>query len=84
MTWLRSKTSAHTRRAYRKEAERFLLWAVVQKNKPLSSMTLEDCLEYRDFLLNPTPADRWCGACLRVIESCLSQKPRIQNAGLFC
>ena len=62
MTWLRSKTSAHTRRAYRKEAERFLLWAVVQKNKPLSSMTLEDCLEYRDFLLNPTPADRWCGA----------------------
>ena len=45
MTWLRSKTSPHTRRAYRKEAERFLLWAIVQKNKPLSSMTLEDCLE---------------------------------------
>ena len=61
MVWLRSKTSAHTRRAYRKEAERFLLWAIVQKNKPLSSMTLEDCLEYRDFLLNPTPVDRWCG-----------------------
>ena len=61
MAWLRSKTSAHTRRAYRKEAERFLLWAIVQKNKPLSSMTLEDCLEYRDFLLNPTPVDRWCG-----------------------
>ena len=61
MTWLRSKTSPHTRRAYRKEAERFLLWAIVQKNKPLSSMTLEDCLEYRDFLLNPSPADRWCG-----------------------
>lgn len=52
---------SHTQRAYRKEAERFILWAIVQHKKPLSSMTLDDCEAYRTFLANPTPADRWCG-----------------------
>ncbi len=59
MAWL--QTLSHTQRAYRKEAERFMLWAIVQHGKPLSSMTLEDCEAYRAFLANPTPADRWCG-----------------------
>lgn len=53
--------ASHTQRAYLKEAERFLLWAVVQRQKPLSSMTLEDCTAYRDFLANPQPAALWCG-----------------------
>jgi site-specific recombinase XerD len=52
---------SNTQRAYRKEAERFLLWAIVQHQKPLSSMTLDDCCAYRAFLASPTPADRWCG-----------------------
>ena len=46
---------SHTQRAYLKEAERFMLWAIVQHKKPLSSMTLEDCEAYRDFLADPTP-----------------------------
>lgn len=50
---------SHTQRAYRKEAERFLLWAILERGKPLSSMTTEDCAAYRDFLANP-PLD-WCG-----------------------
>ncbi|TWG87956.1 site-specific recombinase XerD [Cupriavidus gilardii J11] len=49
---------SHTQRAYRKEAERFLLWAILVRGKPLSSMSHEDCAAYRDFLANP-PAD-WC------------------------
>lgn len=52
---------SHTQRAYRKEAERFLLWAIVQKGKPLSSMNHEDCIEYRNFLADPQPRSRWCG-----------------------
>jgi site-specific recombinase XerD len=52
---------SHTQRAYLKEAERFLLWAIVQRQKPLSSMTLEDCTAYRDFLADPQPAAQWCG-----------------------
>lgn len=52
---------SHTQRAYLKEAERFLLWAIVQRQKPLSSMTLEDCTAYRNFLTDPQPAALWCG-----------------------
>jgi site-specific recombinase XerD len=59
LDWLR--TLSHTQRAYLKEAERFLLWAVVQRQKPLSSMTLDDCTAYRDFLAVPQPAAVWCG-----------------------
>lgn len=51
---------SHTQRAYRKEAERFLLWAVVERRKPLSSMTTEDCIAYRDFVTDPQPRARWC------------------------
>ena len=46
---------------YRKEAERFLLWAITHKGKALSSMSNEDCIEYRDFLADPQPRSRWCG-----------------------
>lgn len=52
---------SHTQRAYRKEAERFLLWAVIERRKPLSSMTTEDCVAYREFLADPQPRARWCG-----------------------
>lgn len=59
LDWLQSLSN--TQRAYRKEAERFLLWAIVHKGKALSSMTNEDCIEYRDFLADPQPKSRWCG-----------------------
>ena len=49
--WLnKCKPGGHTVRSYRKEAERFVLWAVVEKGKPVSSLTVEDCIDYRDFL----------------------------------
>lgn len=44
---------------YRKEAERLLLWAVLQHGKPLSSLTHEDLLLYERFLADPQPAWRW-------------------------
>ena len=59
--WLKTKRDTNTtRRNCRKEAERFLLWAIVQKQKPISSMSTEDCIEYREFLGNPQPVERWC------------------------
>lgn len=63
LDWLQSLS--HTQRAYRKEAERFLLWAIVQRGRALSSMTNEDCIAYRDFLADPQPRSRWCGARCR-------------------
>jgi len=59
MDWLQALSN--TQRAYRKEAERFLLWAITHKGKALSSMSNEDCIEYRDFLADPQPRRRWCG-----------------------
>ena len=59
LNWL--KALSNTQRAYRKEAERFLLWAIMHKGKALSSMSNEDCTLYRDFLADPQPRSRWCG-----------------------
>ena len=53
--------SPQTLRNYRKEAERLLLWALLERDKPLSSLTREDCLLYETFLADPQPRDRWCG-----------------------
>jgi integrase/recombinase XerD len=44
---------------YRKEAERLLLWSTLQLGKPLSSLTHEDLLAFRAFLMDPQPATRW-------------------------
>lgn len=58
----RGARSEATRRAYRREAERLLLWAIVVKGKPLSSLNTPDCAEYLDFFLrDPQPAERWIG-----------------------
>lgn len=47
-----------TLRAYRKEAERFYLWCLLERGKPLSSVDSVDCAAYRDFLRHPPPG--WC------------------------
>lgn len=58
--WLRLRLAgSHTWRAYRKEAERFLLWAVLHRRKALSSLDGDDCVAYRDFLAKPGP--EWTG-----------------------
>ena len=51
--------NAHTFRAYRKEAERFLLWAVFERHKALSDLDHVDCIEYRRFLADVGPL--WIG-----------------------
>ncbi|BDB27308.1 tyrosine-type recombinase/integrase [Cupriavidus sp. P-10] len=52
----------HTWRAYRTQAERFLLWAVFARGKALSDLTVEDCSAYLAFLADPQPAAQWVGA----------------------
>jgi site-specific recombinase XerD len=55
------KGLSNTQRAYLIELERFTLWAVLQRRKALSSLTFDDCIAYREFIANPTPAALWCG-----------------------
>ncbi|WP_284619507.1 phage integrase family protein [Aquabacterium humicola] len=65
--WLKSKAAgaggratAHTARACRKEAERFLLWLILERRTALSSIEPDDCKAYRAFLADPQPRARWC------------------------
>jgi integrase len=58
--WLQRLDGA-TFRAYRKEAERLIAWAIVERARPLSSLTFEDCIAFRDWLSDPQPAHRWVG-----------------------
>ena len=64
--WLAAKRSqdaagelSPTQRSYRKEAERLLLWAVLERKTALSSLGAEDAVAYRLFLGDPPAA--WCG-----------------------
>lgn len=59
--WLSLHESSSTRRAYRKEAERLMLWVIIERGIALSSMTTEDAVSYRSFLRQPTPRMRWVG-----------------------
>ena len=59
--WLALHESPDTQRAYRKEAERLILWAIVARGKALSSLTTKDATDYRAFLRRPTPRERWVG-----------------------
>jgi hypothetical protein len=45
-----------TFRAYTRELERLVLWAVIVRGTAVSSMTVEDCEAYKDFLAAPSPA----------------------------
>ena len=59
--WLSLHESTATQRAYRKEGERLMLWAIVERGRALSSLTTEDAIAYRAFLRHPGPRARWVG-----------------------
>lgn len=54
--WLATKQAGtSTWRSYRKEAERFLLWALFERGRALSEMSSADCMEYQRFLIELDP-----------------------------
>ena len=59
--WLSLHETPATQNAYRKEAERLMLWVIVERGRALSSLTTEDAIAYRGFLRRPTPRERWVG-----------------------
>lgn len=58
-TNLTDKASPATLLSYRRAIERLVLWAIVEKRAPLSSLVTEHFVEFRAFLRSP-PA-HWCG-----------------------
>lgn len=59
--WLSLHEAPATQRAYRKEAERLILWAIVERGVALSSLATEDAVAYRAFLRQPAPRGSWVG-----------------------
>ncbi|MDR1229230.1 MAG: tyrosine-type recombinase/integrase [Azoarcus sp.] len=59
--WLKAKKrqSPNTQRAYRREAYRLLAWAVAFKEKPVSSLTVEDVADFHGWLLMPENHPEW-------------------------
>jgi site-specific recombinase XerD len=55
----RYRQAPHTLRAYQRELERLLLWCVIVRRKPLSSILANDCEAYIDFLRSPLAS--FCG-----------------------
>jgi site-specific recombinase XerD len=51
----------NTRRSYRREAERLLLWAILERGKPLASLNVDDAAEHQQWLfaLGRTPEHQW-------------------------
>jgi len=47
----RFQDQPHTYRAYRKELERFVLWSIMHARKPMSSLLVDDCEEYKNFIV---------------------------------
>jgi len=62
--WLATKSgNPNTQRAYQKEAERILLWAILERGKAMSDLTVEDCASYRDWLsMIGRTEPEWIGA----------------------
>lgn len=48
-----------TKEAYKKEAERLLLWSIIEKRKAFSSLRTADFIDYKDFLSDPQPSNQW-------------------------
>lgn len=63
--WLMEyRDSPRTFRHYRKEAERLLLW-LRDQSLSLKDMTREHLDSFEQFLMDPTPRDRWIGTVSR-------------------
>ncbi len=60
-SWLALHEAPVTQRTYRKEAERLILWAIIERGKALSSIQTDDAIAYRAFLRRPSPRQRWVG-----------------------
>lgn len=57
-SWLSLKDdNVKTYQAYKKELERLLLWAVLERGKAISSLNTDDCRAYIKFLKTLTTAD---------------------------
>lgn len=77
-TWLEAKcTNDHTRRSYKREAYRLLIWAIYFREKPMSSLKVDDLREFERWLGDPVRHPDWL-AEWHVFNGPLSESSRGQ------
>lgn len=60
LTWLSEyQDRPETYKAYKTEVERLINWALIERNKPISSLDEADLDAYEEFLADPQPRSRW-------------------------
>lgn len=67
--WLAARaTNPHTLRAYRKNAERLLLWCYLERRTTFAELDVNDCIHYRTWLtdLGRVSPDAWSAAGWRL------------------
>lgn len=71
-------TNAHTRRSYRREAYRLLIWAIYFRKKPISSLRVADLRAFEEWLSKPVRHDDWPTEW-NVINGPLAESSRVQS-----
>lgn len=85
--WLKAKGSnPNTQNAYRREAERFLLWCVLEKRMALSSVSLEQCSDYMTWLeeLGRAKEDDWNKKWIQPQSRWLGPKNTLRTDPSWC
>lgn len=68
--------------SYRREAERFLAWCVIERQKPLSSVDQTDCNAYLEFLsdLGRLRPEQWHGKYLTAIDQWVGRRGTLRTS----
>lgn len=85
-SWLKARgNNSNTQAAYKKEAERFLLWAIIEKRTALSSLSLEDCAEYLTWLemLGRANDETWAARWTQPQSTWLGPKNTTRSSGAW-
>jgi integrase len=58
--WIKARAgTSHTRRLYKREAHRFLLWALYYQQRQLGDITVDDIGEFENWLAESEPGPNW-------------------------
>lgn len=79
--WLKAKSrkSFHTQRSYQREAYRLVAWAVSFKEKPVSSLLVDDISDFHNWLATPVNHPAWEERGWELFKGPLSENSQLQS-----
>lgn len=79
--WLKAKSrkSPHTQRSYRREAYRLFAWVVAFKDKPVSSLLVDDVADFHEWLNEPMNHPVWEERGWELFRGPLSENSQLQT-----